>query len=129
MRILLLIVILAALTGCATTVTNEQWQKADYGKKLDQSVYVAYIEQSVKSSLIDPDSLQMSCADARKGWAKNINEPHQFGWLVFCQVNAKNRFGGYTGAKHYIYLFKGDQVLVSIPSGYANRGYDFDIMP
>ena len=129
MRFLLLTAILAALTGCATTVTREQWHNADYGGKQDNSVYVAYIQQSVKSSLIDPDSLKMSCADARKGWAKNINKPHQFGWIVCCEVNAKNKFGGYTGAKHYIYLFKGDKVLVSIPGGYANRGWDYDLMP
>ena len=129
MRFLLLTAILAALTGCATTVTREQWQDADYGEMLDNSVYVAHIQQSVKRSLIDPDSLKMSCADARKGWAKEINRPHQFGWIVYCEVNAKNRLGGYAGAKHWIYLFKGSNALVSIPAGYANRGYDFDFMP
>ena len=129
MRILLLTVVLAVLSGCATTVTREQWQSADYGEKLDNSVYLAYIQKSVQNSLIDPDSLRMSCADARKGWATNINERAQFGWIVYCEVNAKNRFGGYVGAKPYIYLFKGDKVLVSIPNGYASRGWDYDLMP
>lgn len=129
MRFLLLTAIFTVLAGCATNLTMEQWQNADYGQKLDSSVYVAYIQQSVQSRLIDPDSLKLSCAEARKGWAKDINQPHQFGWVVYCEVNAKNKFGGYTGAKHYIYLFRGDKVLVSIPSGYANRGYDFDLKP
>lgn len=126
---MLLTAILAVLTRCATTVTREQWHNADYGEKSDNSVYVVYIQQSVKSSLIDPDSLKMSCANARKGWAKNISKPHQFDWIVYCEVNAKNKFGGYTGAKHYIYLFKGNKVLVNIPGGYANRGWHYDLMP
>lgn len=129
MRYFLLAGILAAITGCAAPVTKEQWQNANFGEKLDKSVYVAYIQKSIKESLVDPDSLKMSCFDPVKGWAQDINEPRYFGWLVYCEVNAKNRMGGYAGAKHYIYLFKGNKVLAEIPNGYAKRGYDFDVMP
>lgn len=76
MKFSLLAVMLAMLVGCAADpVTREQWQNADYGEKLDNAIYVTYIQQSVKRSLLDPDSLKMSCADARKGWVEDINSP------------------------------------------------------
>jgi len=129
MRVLLLTAILAIITGCATNITREQWQKADYGEKQDNSAYQAYIQESIKSSLIDPDSLKMSCADARKGWVKDIGYPLTFGWVVYCQVNAKNRFGGYAGSKPYVYLFKGKTVLIANTFGNAERGLNFQYMP
>lgn len=72
----------------------------------------------------------MTCTDAKKGWAKDpgFNKP-KFGWVVYCEINAKNRFGGYAGAKSYVYLFNGEKVMVSLPDGYASRGHDFDFMP
>jgi hypothetical protein len=131
MRLLSLIAIIAFLTGCVQRgVTKEQWQNANFGEKLNDSVYIAYIRQDVTKALIDPDSLKMSCADSRKGWAKKAGfEPKQFGWLVYCEINAKNRFGGYVGAKSYVYLFNGEKVLVRIPQGYGTYDYDYGFEP
>jgi len=128
MRVILLTTMLSLLAGCTHTITKEQWQNADFGGRLDKAAYVAYIQQSVSRSLIDPGSMRMGCNDARKGWARtDLSGQPQFGWTVLCSVNAKNQFGGYTGAKLYVYLFKGDRLLVSIPRGRAkhtqNYGY------
>lgn len=130
MKKLLLTALLAVLAGCATIITMEQWQSADFGKKLAKAEYLDYIKQDVRRSLIDPNSMIIECNDGKKGWAKEnrLYNP-QFGWVVYCEVNARNRFGGYTGSKSYIYLFNGDRVLVRIPSGYADRGDDYDYMP
>lgn len=128
MKYLSVIVLFALLTGCATGVSREQMANADYGQKMDDSLYVAYIQQSLRKSLIDPDSLKLSCANARKGWLRGLGyQPPQFGWVVYCEVNGKNRFGGYTGAKPYVYLFRGDRVIDQYPD--ASRGFDYDFAP
>jgi hypothetical protein len=125
----LLVVVLGGLIGCTTTMSSEQWESANYGDRLSQSEYVSYIDRSVRGVLIDPTSMRLSCGDARKGWAKKLRGNPQFGWLVYCQVNAKNSLGGYTGNKHYVYLFNGEKLMVVIPNGYAKLGYDFGVKP
>ena len=36
-----------------------------------------------------------------------FDEP-TFGWIVFCDVNAKNKLGGYTGGKPHLFIFNGN---------------------
>jgi hypothetical protein len=52
--------------------------------------------------------LRLSCGKPRKGWGReNMFDQPMFGYMVSCNVNAKNSFGGYTGAKPHAYLFNG----------------------
>ena len=124
-KILLLLAVLC-LTACATTVTKEQFEKADIGPQPDKSVYIAKIKSHLDGVLIDPHSLRLVCAKPITGWAKNINLPPQLGWVVYCEVNTKNMFGGYTGKKPHIYLFKGNRLLIAHTFGDLLRGYDYD---
>jgi hypothetical protein len=89
-RIFLLVAVFTMLTGCASesweakakrlnaeqdqreanekSVREARWQVAYFGEKLDDSVYLTAVENSLKISLIDPDSLKLACDNARKGW-------------------------------------------------------------
>lgn len=60
--------------------------------------------------LIDPESARIKCSNPRKGWV-NLAGKLSYGWVCICSVNAKNRFGGYAGAKEYRYLFHGEQIV------------------
>ncbi|MCX7179287.1 MAG: hypothetical protein NTX56_11130, partial [Proteobacteria bacterium] len=61
--------------------------------------------------LLDPMSAQTNCSDVTgKSWIRgNPFKPAKYGYLVLCNVNAKNRFGGYTGAKLFAFRFNGGE--------------------
>jgi len=64
--------------------------------------------------LKDPESARYRFGTPKKAY---VNEGLAYGggvawygWLVDVAVNAKNSFGGYTGAKPYVALFKNGRV-------------------
>ncbi len=66
--------------------------------------------------LIDPDSLRLSCNEnTRKGWARDsMYDAPIYGYLLRCDVIAKNRLGGYTGTKEYALVLNGTRVLFAL---------------
>jgi hypothetical protein len=117
------------LAGCSFAPSKEQVANADFGERPDSTRATATITNYLERTLIDPGSLRLRCAEARKGWARElISRPSQFGWVVYCEVNAKNRLGGYTGAKPHIYLFKGDRLVLENSFGDATRGHEYDFV-
>lgn len=96
------------LAGCAAPVTKEAAAKADFGAKPTKEEALKKINVFLQENLLDPDSMKLRCSEVRKGWARNdMFEKPIFGWTVLCGVNARNRFGGYTGEQQYLFLFKG----------------------
>lgn len=69
------------------------------------------INAYLNTTLLDPESARVSCADpSPPGWIwPGIGYEIQYGYLSICSVNAKNRFGGYTGAKQYVFRFNGPE--------------------
>ncbi len=125
----ILIPILFIFTACVPAMTQQQWSQVDFGSKPEGSVYLETIEQSIKAKLIDPDSLKLTCAGPRKGSVGEAFSSHRFGWVVYCSVNAKNRLGGYAGAKPYVYLFQGNRLITAQDYGDATEGYEYKFMP
>ncbi len=78
----------------------------------------------LESVLIDPESLRLKCSKVTdRAWAReNMFDQPQFGYLVVCEVNAKNKFGGYTGGKEHIFLFNGSTFEVFDDSLHGSRG-------
>ena len=128
MKILALIFTLI-LASCSTHLTRDEWSNINFGKKPNNPNYL--IEQSLKRVLIDPDSLKLSCDEPKQGWASKDNFFNQikYGWLVFCTVNAKNRFGGYTGNTPYIYLFRGDIITFKYSDDRFFEGTNYELKP
>lgn len=102
------------LLSCATAPTADEIAAADYGP------YPEAYEQIVKTHmgqlLKDPYSAQYEFLNMpTKGW-------HQFGgrafgWVVCANINAKNGFGAYTGAKPYYFLVKSGHVVKQFGGG------------
>ncbi|MBJ6724396.1 hypothetical protein [Geomesophilobacter sediminis] len=102
----LLSVIIACLLLSACAVSREAMMKADYGPQPSKEEAMQKVKQYLSLVLIDPDSLKLACSDdIRKGWLRDdpLGGTPNFGWLIYCNVNAKNRFGGYTGYKNYFF--------------------------
>lgn len=128
MKSLWLVWISLIIAGCSFAPTREAIQRADYGEKPNDTFAHTVIKESLVKSLIDPDSLKLGCAESKKGWLRGpgLSSPHNYGWVIYCEVNAKNRLGGYTGAKPYVYLFRGNQVIATDTYGDAPKGIRYD---
>jgi len=114
------------ISGCASTLTREQLHSENYGEGQGQEYYIEKINQYLNDILIDPGSLRLACAEAQPGAARNLSiDPYKFGWVVYCKVNTKNKFGGYTGNKPHVYLFQGTTIVVKNTYGDAKLGRHF----
>jgi hypothetical protein len=81
---------------------------------------MSQIRNYLARTLIDPDSLKLECSGVRgKGWARQFKfQPPIYGYPVLCSVNAKNKLGGYTGAKPYMFIFNNSTPAPMIPFEY-----------
>ncbi len=64
----------------------------------------------LNNALLDPYSAKVSCTHIpTPGWVwPGVGYDPRYGYLSLCDVNAKNRFGGYTGAKRYVFRINGN---------------------
>ena len=108
MRYILFIFIAFALSACGgIPVTREKANAATFAAQPTDEDAVQYIRNYLDDVLIDPSSLRLKCSKVLgKGWAREnfISDEPLFGYLVSCDVNSKNRMGGYTGGKHYVFI-------------------------
>ncbi len=100
-------VCLVGQTGCAKHPSLAELEVADYGTS--PSDYETQLKSMFSRSLFDPYSAVFEFSGPYKGYA--IGSPIQggsvqgYGWFVNFNVNAKNRFGAYTGASGYKYFY------------------------
>ena len=110
------------LTACTVPVNNSTAQNATFPQKPSESDAMSQIRNYLARTLIDPDSLKLECSGVRgKGWARQFEfkEPI-YGYPVICSVNAKNKFGGYTGATPYVFLFNNSTPAPMLPLKHEN---------
>lgn len=126
MKILLLILISLVLSACAgIPVTKEKANAANFAAQPTDEEAVKNIRNYLDDILIDPSSLRLKCSKiAGKGWARQnfIYDEPLFGYLVACDVNSKNRLGGYTGGKNYIFIINGRKINAFDFTGYEENG-------
>ncbi len=91
--------------------------------------HVVAISEYFNSRLKDPESARYSNYSLpKKYWipdndiegfsaVKKIN----YGWLICVDINAKNSYGGYVGAKRHYLLLMGDYVVFETESPYRDR--------
>lgn len=99
-----------SLTGCASVSppTQQQIESASYGALPDD--YQAQIKNTMSAMLKDPYSAQYTFLQPFKGYSQDgAWAPSKggvtYGWVAPVMVNAKNSYGGYTGAKRYVFMF------------------------
>lgn len=117
MKKYLIVAISLFLSACGSmNVSRDAMLNANYGVKPSSSEATESARGYFERILIDPDSLRLSCSEStRKGWARDsMYDAPIYGHLLRCNVNAKNRLGGYTGNKDYVLVLNGTQVSFSL---------------
>ena len=110
-RITVALLAATIMTGCATGF-KQPATGSNYGAYPEN--YETLVKQSFDETLIDPESARFRFLKPRKGysnrgWALGGDVVWQ-GYLVQTRVNAKNRFGGYTGFKSYVLMVRDGHV-------------------
>ena len=114
MRILVGTLAVALLAGCASAPTPQEIQSADYGASVYQSDAETAVRTYFNGRLKDPDSARYSFGNVQRGWAVGDafhGRKLDAGYLLEVSVNAKNSYGGYTGAKPYRFLLHNDRII------------------
>ena len=105
------------LSACGSmNVSRDAMMNANYGVRPSNSEAAASARGYFEQILIDPDSLKLRCNEnTRKGWARDsMYDAPIYGYLLRCDVNAKNSFGGYTGNKDYVLVLNGTRVMFAL---------------
>lgn len=112
----LLLLPLCLISACTVPVTPEQSRDAVFEPEPAFEFAVASITDYIKESAIDPESVLVECNPAVKGWARRDKTASpRFGWLYLCDINARNRFGGYTGNRRHLFVINGNSFHVLYP--------------
>ena len=111
--------ILAFTTGVALTmqvIAETQADMALYGAY--PANYKEIVTLWLNKQLIDPDSARMEWNGEPKPADLGKNGEHLYGYLVNFTVNARNRFGGYTGKQKHAVLIRNGEVIKGMGFGY-----------
>lgn len=129
MRNVLMIIVCLCLAACHCPISNNDVMRANFGQKPTNEEAAYKARKHFEQVLIDPDSLKLGCSqEIKKGWTREYQcGPATLGYLVLCNVNAKNRYGGYTGNKLFAVIINGTGVsainLNEFPNREMNRGW------
>jgi hypothetical protein len=118
-----LISILAAITfiGCALPVTQSDIQQAKFTPQPNQAEIDKEVNAYLKANMKDSTSAKKICSPPRKAWARAYSyEPAKFGWMVVCDVNAKEKSGDFGPVKAYMFLFTTTGNVVYDSSAFVN---------
>ena len=101
--------------SCAIRPSEEDLANADYGP------YPVEHEEIIKAHmsgvLKDPYSARYEFfGPPTSGW-QGVGSGRRFGWRICATINAKNSYGGYTGAKLYYFMIRYGQVVKRIGGG------------
>ncbi|WP_395406253.1 hypothetical protein ACHMW6_06160 [Pseudoduganella sp. UC29_106] len=100
-------VLIVAISGCASPPTTQELALADYGPAPKN--YKVTVTAHMQMLLKDPDSARYGFyIEPVKGYA---GRQRVFGWATCVMINAKNSFGGYTGAQQYFFLIRNDKIV------------------
>ena len=80
--------------------------------------YKEIVMQSLTTQLIDPDSARIEWNGEPKPSDMNKGSEAVSGYLVNFTVNARNRFGSYTGKQKHSVLIRNGEVIKSMGFGY-----------
>lgn len=106
--------VLLGLVGCASNPTGEELSAANYGAEIGQSACEVKVRSVMEMYLKDPGSATYKFGVCQKaGWNSIpiMGIPKQYGYELSAFINAKNSYGGYTGAKFYKFLIR-DGVII-----------------
>lgn len=107
------IIMISLLLGACAGAFKKPDTTADWGPAPEN--YEQKIKAYYEVLLKDPDSARYRFSPPVKGW---VNEGLAYGggiqwmgWMVNVDINARNSFGGYTGAKPHWALFTNGEIV------------------
>ena len=110
-----------ALAACAAPVTQQEIAQAKFPAQPNQAAVDKEVNAYLKSALNNPDLATKECAPPRKAWARALSfEAPKFGWMVVCDVKAKERSGGDGPMKTFMFLFAADGNYTYDASSFGN---------
>jgi hypothetical protein len=80
--------------------------------------YKEVIYNWMKTALVDADSAKIEWDGEPRPVDIGKNGQHFYGWLVDFKVNARNRFGAYTGKQSHAAIIRDNQVKQTYGFGY-----------
>ena len=95
------------ISGCATAPSHQTIANANYGRVVTQTECEEIVTKDIQSFLKDPSSAKYDFGVCHKGWQASpllLGGGTKFGYILDTDINAKNSFGGYTGAKTYKFI-------------------------
>ena len=81
-------------------------------------LYKEIIWNWMQSTLVDANSAKIEWGEEPRPADVGTNGTHLYGWLVQFKVNARNRFGLYTGKQAHAALIRDGQVAQAFGFGY-----------
>jgi hypothetical protein len=116
-----------ALLGCASSMAmctvgtlSAETQPADaerYGPY--PANYKEIVMKWLETQLIDPASARIEWTEEPKPADLGKKGEHLYGYLVHFKVDARNRFGAYTGKQTHGALIRNGEVIKGIGFGFA----------
>jgi hypothetical protein len=127
------IIFVFTLVSCATPPTPDQINRADYGPEISTDTMTTAVKNMMSKRLIDPYSAVYSCTPPVKAWMiggtgdeSNVQmDKTYYGSLSACSINAKNKFGGYTGATEYSFMIYRQDGTLHLGLFSGNHGYGY----
>ena len=109
--LLSMLLIVALFSACHKQPTLAEMAQADYGPYPEK--YDQLIKDKMITMLYDPYSAQyhFQGTPTKRYVSKPFGGGIEYGWGGVVLVNAKNRMGGYVGARPYMYLIKNGAVV------------------
>lgn len=107
-------VVILSMIGCATPrPSGDDERMANYGERPNDEKALSSVKEYMGNKLLDPYSAIYSCTKPIKAWvtssllkSADFGGKVSYGFVVACDINAKNRLGGYTGTKRYNFLLQ-----------------------
>jgi hypothetical protein len=109
--------------ACFLALTVTQYARAE--TEADVARYGPYptnykeiVSKWLETQLIDPTSARIEWIDEPKSADLGTKGEHLYGYLVHFRVNARNRFGAYTGKQTHGALIRNGEVIKGLGFGY-----------
>ena len=114
---------LLAVASCQTgPPTTDELAHANYGSPISQEDAQAKATAWLQATLKDPDSMRAEWSPVKQGWQRETLGDLHFGYRMAASVNAKNSFGGYVGARPYVFMFS-NGALAHVWAATDGRGF------
>lgn len=118
---ILIIIVFLSLTSCITLPTQEEIDSIGFGEPITID-YEKAIKERFEMRLFDFFSAKFKFEEPTQYWIKDFSGQLYVGYGVPIYINAKNRFGAYTGWKKYVVLFRNNIIV-------AEQDFSQDSMP